>query len=214
MALGGRPTPLVLATRNPGKVAEFARLLAPYPWQLLDLDAAGVSGELAEPGPGYAENAAAKADAVCAMSGLCALGDDSGIEVIALRGWPGPHSARWRPGSDADRLEGLLLKVAECCPGDRRARYVAAVALARPGGAPALVAMGNCRGRLVVPRGRGGFGYDPGFLSDDLGRTFGEVATPEKDAVSHRARAVAELAAQGALGPRAASRGAGPPPTA
>lgn len=214
MPCGGRPTPLVLATRNPGKLAEFARLVALYRWELIDLDAAGVSGELAEPGPGYAENAVAKAQAVCARSGLCALGDDSGIEVIALDGWPGPRSARWRPGSDADRLEGLLAEVEERCPGDRRARYVAAVALARPDGAPALVGMGTCRGMLVEPRGRGGFGYDPAFLSDDLGRTFGEVTAAAKDAVSHRGRAVAQLAAQGALGPPAAPRRADPPPTA
>lgn len=197
-----RRTPLVLATRNPGKLAEFRRLLAGYPWELLDLDGAGASGELEEPGPGYSENAAAKASAVRGATGLWALGDDSGIEVTALQGWPGPASARWRPGSDADRLTGLLALVAEQCPADRRARYVAALALARPGSEAPVVATGSCSGVLVEPRGHGGFGYDPAFLSDDLGRTFGEVPAADKDAVSHRARAVARLAAMGVLSPK------------
>lgn len=193
--------PLVLATRNPGKLAEFIRLLAPYPFALLDLDAAGVTATLTEPGPGYAENAAAKAAAVCAASGLWALGDDSGIEVIALDGWPGPASARWRSGSDEDRLLGLLAEVTRRSPADRRARYVAALALARPGSPEPVIAMGNCSGVVVEPRGTGGFGYDPAFLSDELGRTFGEVTAAEKDTVSHRARAVAGLAAGGAFSP-------------
>ena len=195
---GPRP-PLVMASRNPGKLAEFRRLLAPYTVELLDLDAAGVTVPLTEPGPGYVENAAAKAIAVSAASGLWALGDDSGIEVTALDGWPGPASARWRSGSDADRLHGLLAEVARRSPADRRARYVAALALARPGSSDPVIAMGSCNGVLVDPCGTGGFGYDPAFLSDELGRTFGEVSAAEKDTVSHRARAVARMAAGSAF---------------
>jgi XTP/dITP diphosphohydrolase len=195
----GPRTPVVLATRNPGKLAEFIRLLAPYPVELLDLDAAGVTVTLTEPGPGYVENATAKAVAVCASSGLWALGDDSGIEVAALDGWPGPASARWRCGSDADRLHGLLAEVVRRSPADRRARYVAALALARPGSSHPVIGTGSCSGVLVEPRGMGGFGYDPAFLSDELGRTFGEVSAAEKDTVSHRARAVAQMAAGGAF---------------
>jgi XTP/dITP diphosphohydrolase len=194
--------PLVLATRNRGKLAEFRRLLRDHPWTLLGLDEAGFAGDVDEPGPGYEENARAKAVEVCRATGLCALGDDSGIEVEGLRGWPGPLSSRWlgEDASDADRLRGLLDEVARRSPGDRRARYVAVLALARPGAEP-IVARGVCDGVLVEPRGEGGFGYDPCFLSNDLGRTFGEVSAAEKDAVSHRARAVARLAAAGVLAP-------------
>jgi XTP/dITP diphosphohydrolase len=193
--------PLVVATRNPGKLAEFRRLLRDHPWRVLSLDEAGFAGDVDEPGPGYEENARAKATEVCRATGLCALGDDSGIEVEALRGWPGPHSSRWLGdgASDADRLRGLLEEVERRCPDDRRVRYVAVLALARPD-AGEIVAHGVCDGVLVEPRGEGGFGYDPAFLSSDLGRTFGEVGAEEKDTVSHRARAVARLAESGVLG--------------
>lgn len=192
--------PLVVATRNPGKLVEFRRLLRDHPWRLLSLDDAGFPGEVDEPGPGYEDNARAKAVEVCRATGLCALGDDSGIEVEALRGWPGPRSSRWLgdAASDADRLRGLLDEVARRTPDDRRVRYVAVLALARPG-AEVVVARGSCHGVLVEPRGGGGFGYDPSFLSSDLGRTFGEAGAEEKDTVSHRARAVARLAEAGVL---------------
>jgi len=190
----------VVATRNRGKLTEFRRLLRDHPWTLIGLDDAGFAGDVAEPGPGYEENALAKALEVCRVTGLPALGDDSGIEVEALRGWPGPHSSRWLgdAASDADRLRGLLDEVERRSPGDRRVRYVAVLALARPDAEP-VVAHGTCDGVLVEPRGDGGFGYDPSFLSTDLGRTFGEVAPEEKDTVSHRARAVARLAESGVL---------------
>jgi XTP/dITP diphosphohydrolase len=193
-------TPLVVATRNPGKLVEFSRLLRDHPWRLLSLDDAGFAGDVDEPGPGYADNARAKAVEVCRATGLSGLGDDSGIEVEALRGWPGPRSSRWL-GEDADdaaRLRGLLDEVRRRCPDDPRVRYVAVLALARPD-AVEILAHGVCEGVLVEPRGEGGFGYDPSFLSTDLGRTFGEVSAAEKDTVSHRARAVARLAEAGVL---------------
>jgi XTP/dITP diphosphohydrolase len=191
---------LVVATRNQGKLAEFRRLLARHPWRVIGLDEAGFEGRLDEPGPGYRENAAAKAMAAAAALDLCALGDDSGIEVFALRGWPGPLSARWRPGSDADRMNGLLEEVERRSPDDRRVRYVAVVAFARPG-AEAVVAHGTCEGSLVAPQGSAGFGYDPAFLSVDLGRTFGDATAAQKDTCSHRARAVARLGKSGVLDP-------------
>jgi XTP/dITP diphosphohydrolase len=202
MTAAGRSShpPLVVATRNRGKLAEFRRLLHGHPCTLLSLDDAGFAGDVHEPGPGYEENARTKAVEVCRATGLCALGDDSGIEVDALRGWPGPRSSRWlgEGASDADRLRGLLDEVARRSPDDLRVRYVAVLALARPGAEP-IVARGVCEGVLVEPRGTGGFGYDPAFLSGDLGRTFGEVSAEEKDTVSHRARAVARLAEAGVL---------------
>lgn len=169
---------------------------------LISLDDAGVDGDLAEPHTTYGGNARAKASQACALSGLPALADDSGIEVLALDGWPGPQSARWmgEEASDRDRLLGLLDEVHRRCPADPRVRYVAAVALAVPGGAaePAVF-HGTCSGVLVPPRGDAGFGYDPSFLSDDLGVTFGEASDAAKDGVSHRARALRALLESGAL---------------
>jgi XTP/dITP diphosphohydrolase len=187
---------VAVASRNPGKLAELRRLLGGHPWELVDLDGAGFSGELEEPGATYDENSALKAQAVCSATGLAALADDSGIEVPALGGWPGPASARWMGGAatDVDRLHGLLGEVERRCPNDRRARYVCVVTLARPG-RETVSAWGETSGVLVAPSGSGGFGYDPAFLSDDLGITFGEATSEAKDGVSHRARALAALLA-------------------
>ena len=194
------PPRLVIASRNAAKLREFSRLLRAHPRRLVSLDDAGYAGEVDEPGPGYAENALAKAVAVSGSTGLAALGDDSGIEVDALRGWPGPESARWLgPGvTDAERTRALLDEVSRRSPGDRRCRYVCVLALARPDAEP-VIAHGTCLGTLVEPRGHSGFGYDPAFLSADLGVTFGEATDAEKDRVSHRARALMRLAESGLL---------------
>jgi XTP/dITP diphosphohydrolase len=188
-----------VATHNLGKLREFRRLLRGLPWRLISLTDVGL-GPLEEPGLGYVENALAKATAACSACGLHALGDDSGIEVEALRGWPGPQSSRWlgSGADDTDRLRGLLDEVERRTPDDRRVRYVAALALARPDGEP-VVAHGVCHGTLVEPRGSGGFGYDPGFLSTELGITFGEATDEAKDAISHRARALRRLIESGVL---------------
>jgi XTP/dITP diphosphohydrolase len=197
---------LVLATRNPGKIAELRGLLAAWRWLVQSLDDVGFEGELQEPGPGYVESALAKASAVCDAIGLPALADDSGIEVDALRGWPGPHSARWtgEGATDADRVRGLLDEVARRTPHDRRVRYVCVTVLARPEAEP-VTARGECLGTLAEqPRGNNGFGYDPIFLSADLGVTFGEASDEAKARVSHRARAIARLGEAGVLEPPSA----------
>jgi XTP/dITP diphosphohydrolase len=198
---------VVLATNNPGKLREFRRLLSAHPLTVIGLADTGWAGELVELGDTYAENALAKAAAVSAQLALPALADDSGIEVDALRGWPGPHSARWLgpDADDGDRLAALISEVDRRSPEDRRARYVCVVALCRPAAEP-VTARGECLGTLVAPRGQGGFGYDPAFLSDDLGITFGEADDLAKDGVSHRARALRRLAESGVLdlGPDAA----------
>jgi XTP/dITP diphosphohydrolase len=194
---------LVLATRNPGKIAELGDLLAAWPWTVRSLDDVGFGETLEEPGPGYLESALAKASVVSAATGLTALADDSGIEVDALGGWPGPHSARWmgEDATDADRLRGLIDEVARRSPGDRRVRYVCVAALVRPAADP-VTARGECLGTLIdTPRGSNGFGYDPAFLSVDLGITFGEASEAAKAAVSHRARAIARLGESGVLEP-------------
>lgn len=186
---------MVLATGNPGKLREFQRLLDGRV-ELVSLRDLGLHDlDLPEPHITYWENAQAKAVAAQRATGLPALADDSGIEVLALGNWPGPESARWMgpDATDRDRLLGLLARVAAECPEDRRARYVAAVALARPDGEP-VITTGQCAGVLIdPPRGERGFGYDPAFLSDDLGITFGEADDAAKDGVSHRARALREL---------------------
>jgi XTP/dITP diphosphohydrolase len=189
----------VVATHNRGKLAEFRRLLGPR-FAVVSLDDAGVTAELPEPGATYEENARAKAEAACALCGLPTLADDSGIEVLGLGGWPGLESARWMGEgvSDHDRLLGLLDEVRRRSPEDARVRYVAAVALAWPG-RPTVVFRGECDGELVAPGGRGGFGYDPSFLSADLGVRFGEATDEAKDSVSHRGRALRALVASGAL---------------
>jgi XTP/dITP diphosphohydrolase len=194
---------LLLATRNPGKLAELRVLLSPWTLEVQSLDETGFDGPLDEPGPGYSESALAKAVAVCTATGLPALADDSGIEVDALHGWPGPRSARWmgEDATDEDRLLGLIAEVERRTPDDRRVRYVCVAALARPGAEP-VTAHGECLGTLVEPSGSNGFGYDPAFLSLDLGITFGEATDEAKARVSHRARAIARLGGSGVLEPR------------
>lgn len=190
---------LVVASHNPGKIAEISSLLAPY-----GVDAVGASdlGLIApnETGSSFEENAALKAKVAARASGLPALADDSGLVVPALGGKPGIQSARWA-GAARDfaaamnRLERLLggLK-------DRRAFFVAVLALAWPDGRVETF-RGEAHGRLVFPpRGSRGFGYDPVFLPEGMEQTFGEMPPEAKDKISHRAKAFAAFA-EAWLGP-------------
>lgn len=194
---------LVIASNNAAKLREFTRLLAGSAWVLRSLDQVGFAAEIDEPGPTYADNALAKAAAVSSALGLPALGDDSGIEIEALHGWPGPASARWlgAGATDEERMLALLAEVNQRTPNDRHARYVCAVALCRSGAEP-VIAHGECRGTIVEPRGGNGFGYDPIFRSDDLGITFGEAGDDAKDRASHRAHALRRLAESGVFDPQ------------
>jgi XTP/dITP diphosphohydrolase len=182
--------PLLIATTNPGKQAEFRRLLAELPAIVVTPDELDIQLEVEEPYDTYAENAAAKAIAFCRASGLLSLADDSGIEVAALDWGPGVRSARWGdgPGSQADRLGRALVEA-----DDRRARMVCALAVARPGGSEPMVEIftGVVDGSIArEPRGENGFGYDPIFLLPS-GVTTAELPEGEKDRISHRGRAVA-----------------------
>ncbi len=186
---------LVLATGNAGKRAEFAALLAPHGLRLASLaDFPGV--RLPEEGDDYAANAAAKARAVAQATGLPALGDDSGIEVEALGGRPGPRSARYG-GSDLDdraRCARLLEELGATGDAARRARFVCEAALARPDGSVAR-AFGESRGRILdAPRGTGGFGYDPIFEPEGHAVSMAELPAATKNRISHRGRALAALA--------------------
>ena len=187
-----RDARLVIASHNPGKVAEIAELLAPFGVDAVSAGDFGL-GEPAEDGATFTENAAIKARAAARATGLPALADDSGLAVAALDGAPGIHSARWA-GSERDFARAMA-RVEKALAGksDRRAAFVCALALAWPDGHVEIFE-GRVDGRLVwPPRGERGFGYDPIFLPAGHAATFGEMAPEEKHAISHRADAFAKL---------------------
>jgi XTP/dITP diphosphohydrolase len=191
---------LVLASHNPGKLAELEALLAPYGIAVTSSRELGLP-EPPETGPTFADNARLKAHPAAQASRLPALADDSGLEVRALGGAPGVHSARWAgPERDFEKAmarvrDELTLKFAGFERADRRAAFVAVLCLAWPDGHEEL-AEGRVEGTLVdPPRGRGGFGYDPMFAPEGLDRTFGEMTAGDKQRLSHRARALRRLLA-------------------
>lgn len=189
---------LVLASENPGKLAELrhvlgaeARALGLCLRSLAELPGAALPPEGAE----YASNAIAKARAAARATGRLAIGDDSGLEVDALGGAPGPLSARYGgPGLDDAARSARLLAALAGVPDDRRgARFVCVAALATPEG-DARAVRGECAGRIVhVPRGAGGFGYDPIFQPDGERATMAELPAAVKQRLSHRGRALAAL---------------------
>jgi XTP/dITP diphosphohydrolase len=202
--MSGRP--LVFATRNRGKVVEL-RVLLPGA-EVLSIDEAearlgAAIPEVDEDGDTFAANAARKARAVSAATGLPALADDSGLVVDELGGAPGVVSARWAAlagegEGDAANNARLLRALAGMPDARRTARFRSALAVADvagPLGEALLTAEGACEGViLTAPRGTGGFGYDPLFFSPELGATFAEAGVGPKSGVSHRARAMRALA--------------------
>jgi XTP/dITP diphosphohydrolase len=190
---------LLVGTRSPGKTREIRELFAGLPF-----DIAFPADRLLEPLPeeadlerstSYVENAVAKARYYATRSGLPAVADDSGIEVAALGGAPGPRSARWSAsGSDAENNKLLLEQLAGVPEDKRTAQYRCVVAfLATASGVPEIVEA-TCDGHiLTAPRGSGGFGYDPLFYSAELHMTFGEAPPAAKHRVSHRGRAFRAL---------------------
>lgn len=182
---------LLLATNNPGKVREFRRLLAGAPYEVVTPAEAGISLDVEETGSSYAENASLKATAFAQAGECLALADDSGIEVDALDGGPGMYSARFGgPGlDDRGRTSLLLEKLRDVPEPGRGARYRAVVALAWPGGEVQRFE-GVQEGSIGrAPHGERGFGYDPVFVIAD-GRVQAEISDEEKDAISHRGKAV------------------------
>lgn len=194
---------VVLATHNQGKLREMRELMAPYGVELVS------AGELDLPEPDetghmFAENAAIKAVAAAKASGMPALADDSGICIDALDGAPGLFSANWAgPGKDFKpamaRVLDELAKRGATTPDKRRAHFVSALVIAWPDGHQELFE-GRVYGEIVdAPRGTGGFGYNPIFKPDGYDQTFAEMGSTVKsgvdDALSHRARAFAQLAA-------------------
>lgn len=187
---------LLLGTRNPGKVKEITTILEDSGWTFSSLQEFDDVGPAAEDGVTYAENAIAKARFYAAATGLWALADDSGLEVAALGGAPGVYSARYAGdnASDADRRQLLLAELAKINSRDRRARFVAAVAIAAPDGNVLSLSEGICSGTITFePHGNSGFGYDPLFIPDGHDQTFAELPDAVKNLISHRARALMRI---------------------
>jgi XTP/dITP diphosphohydrolase len=182
---------LVLATRNEGKAREMTALLGGG-FTLITLTEAGFAGNIEEDGRTFAENASIKAETVCRALNASVLADDSGLVVDALDGAPGVYSARYagKHGDDAAN-NALLLKQLRDTPAPRLARYVCALALARPG-LPTLTAEGACEGEIgFAPDGAGGFGYDPLFIYH--GESFARMSADAKNRISHRAAAIRNI---------------------
>ncbi len=189
------PDPLVLATRNPGKLRELDRILGAQ-IRLAGLEDFPGAPDVPETGATFEENALLKARAIAAHTGLAAVADDSGLCVDALNGMPGVLSARWAGGHGDDKanLDLVLAQIADVPDARRGARFVCAAALVLPDSREWVVT-GTVEGRLIrVPRGSGGFGYDPIFLPDGFDLTTAEMTPEAKDAISHRGRAFRALA--------------------
>ena len=197
---------LLVATRSAHKLGELRDLLALERARLVSLDEIGLDGEPVEDGETFASNAALKARFYARLSGLPTLADDSGIEVDALGGGPGVRTRRYAgdDATDAENNAKLLAALDGLAPAGRGARYRCALAFVEPdragprGGLPVAARSGTLEGRIAaVPRGRGGFGYDPIFEPAGVvpgGRTLGEWSPAEKNAVSHRSRAARRMA--------------------
>lgn len=185
---------LLVATHNPGKAREYAHLLGDLPVEVVRLDQVDVKEVAPETGATFAENALLKARFYAARTNLLTWADDSGLEVDALGGRPGVHSAHYGGEGLSDRERYLLLlRELEGTPMERRtARFRCVVAIARPNG-EAWTAEGVIEGViLTAPRGNGGFGYDPIFWAPSLNATLAELPIEVKNRVSHRALAAAQ----------------------
>jgi XTP/dITP diphosphohydrolase len=185
---------IVIATHNKGKAKELAELFATVGVETVSAGELGLA-EPEETGESFAENATIKAEAAAKASGLPAVSDDSGLEVTALGGAPGIHSARWA-GHDRDfnvAMERVNRELKATGSDDRTARFVCVLAYARPNAAT-IAMRGTVAGTLVwPPRGTRGFGYDPIFVPDGHSETFGEMDPDHKNFISHRMRAFEKL---------------------
>ena len=183
---------LLVATHNQGKLLEYRKLLQDLPLTLTCLAEIGIAEEAAETGDTFAANALGKAQHYATLTGLWTWADDSGLEVDALQGAPGVHSARYAgpEATDRDRYEKLL-KELQPYPRPWTARFQCVVVVARPD-AGGKTCAGSLEGLITkVPRGANGFGYDPVFFVPELGRTLAEVEPALKNRISHRGRASA-----------------------
>lgn len=190
-----RPT-LLIATKNAGKIKELERLLAGSPVELRSLNEFPHVVEPEETGATFEENARLKAVYYAAQTGLPSVADDSGLEVEALGGAPGIHSARYagKKATDRTRIEKLLKELDASADQNRRARFVCAMAFADETGAIRFTTDGVCAGEIALSAsGANGFGYDPVFVPDGFSETFGELSADIKQQISHRARATVKI---------------------
>jgi len=187
------PIILVIATRNKGKKQEIKELLKDFPVEIKNLDDFGPIPHLEEDGDTFDENAYNKASFAARILGLPALADDSGLIVEALDGAPGIHSARYAGENATD--EQRYLKLLDDMKGksNRKAAFGCVISIAVPAG-PALTYEGRCEGLIATePAGSNGFGYDPVFFYTPLNKTFAQISREEKNRISHRGKALAEL---------------------
>ncbi len=192
------PPRIALATRNPHKIRELTRICADWPveWASIQDHDPAMFPNVDETGETYQENAILKASAVASAAGMAALADDSGIEVDALGGRPGPRSARFAgpDASDERNLAELIRAIRGVPAAGLTARYRCLAVLVEPEGGEVVQAEGVCEGTLVTkPRGTDGFGYDPIFVPVGWERTMAELRPEEKDRISHRGRALRSL---------------------
>jgi XTP/dITP diphosphohydrolase len=196
---------ILAATRNAGKQREIRRILGPAGLEVVFPDDIWLrelsDGDALEAAQSYEGNARRKADYFARLSSLPTFADDSGLEIFALGGAPGVRSKRWAGAAgseteiDAANNAELLRRLAGAPEARRLARYRCVLVFLKAPDAMPIVCQGDCTGRILAePRGAGGFGYDPLFFSDELGKSFGEATDAEKDAVSHRGRALRALA--------------------
>ncbi len=184
---------LVLATRNSDKIREIREALAGLPFEVTSLEAFPRLGEIPEEGATLEENALTKAETVARETGLPALADDTGLEVEALGGRPGVRSSRYagERATYEDNVRKLLDELSGVPPERRGALFRTVIALAFPEEASRVVE-GKCKGTILSePRGKSGFGYDPVFVPDGGSRSFAEISLAEKNAISHRGKALA-----------------------
>lgn len=185
--------PLVIATRNQGKLSELRAIICELPFVLLDLNSFPSVQTVAETGATFVENASLKAVGYAIQTGEMTLADDSGLEVDALGGAPGVRSARYagEGSSDADRVVKLLAELSGLTSRERTARFVSVIAIADRLGVILNVSRGVCEGHIVAaPRGANGFGYDPVFIPRGFNQTFAELPSSLKNRISHRGQAL------------------------
>ena len=185
----------VLASHNKHKIAELEALLRRYvpDIEILSLEDVGLFGEIVEDGATFEENAIIKAK-FAAQSGYIGIGDDSGLCVEALGGAPGIYSARYGGEDTNDEKNNQKLLSELCKEPNRAAKFVCTIACVFPNTGKPLIAVGETYGEILVnPRGEGGFGYDPLFWVDELGKTYAELTPDEKNLISHRAKATEKL---------------------
>ena len=189
---------IVLASDNRKKLSEMAEILGQGDFRLMTKAEAGFKDEVEETGTTFEENSFIKAKAVCDVTGKISVADDSGLTVDCLHGEPGVYSKRYAGdgATDSERIDFLLKKIKETGSKDTSARFVSVITCVMPDGSHFSV-KGVCEGKIIFEkRGENGFGYDPVFMPEGSGKTFAEMTPDEKNAVSHRGRALRLFAAE------------------